>query len=515
MKILGILNPFLIVLINAIYLTAFNHEYLTFDTFLTLMLLISCSVLLFELITYLIIRNLQQTIKISTYVAILWFLYPIIIFLLSNIPIVAANERFSYIALIIFWILLIFIILKPNKFPLSHIFQKLIFIFSVIMIGLQAPNMYRLYKFITKNINFTQEVEILEKSSLTMTPHIIYIVPDRYASNNSLIKYFHFNNSEFTNQLKERGFYVWENQHANYPNTFMSLASTLNMNYLDKIIQNNQDNEINYSPFFEIIIDGQVQLILRNHGYTYTHMGSWWEPTRENSNAVFNISKKSYFSEFIEQYFSLTPLAQLTNYFTNVSNNQEMCELIEKQQLAILDAINKNEPQFIFWHLLISHEPYIYDQKGNCRKEKNFALENWEERKEIYTNHIQHANNLLIKLHDLVVKHSKKPVIFVIQSDEGPYPWEYLSTGSKAKEDFEFLSNNNILRFKFGMFNAIYLPSKDYKYLAKDSTPINNFRHIFNEIFNYQLPLLDNRSYTYNKEKDLYELYDITTRLNQ
>ena len=38
-------------------------------------------------------------------------------------------------------------------------------------------------------------------------------------------------NSEFTDSLNQRGFYVAERSNSNYPTTVLSVASTLEMNY--------------------------------------------------------------------------------------------------------------------------------------------------------------------------------------------------------------------------------------------------------------------------------------------
>ena len=59
------------------------------------------------------------------------------------------------------------------------------------------------------------------------------MVPDRYPSAGTLDREFGMDNRRFYAALRTRGFAVSENAHANYPKTFLSLASTLNGGYLE------------------------------------------------------------------------------------------------------------------------------------------------------------------------------------------------------------------------------------------------------------------------------------------
>ena len=61
-----------------------------------------------------------------------------------------------------------------------------------------------------------------------------YIILDGYARADTLKQECHFDNSEFLEQLQARGFYVADQSCSNYPMTFMSLASSMNLCYLDE-----------------------------------------------------------------------------------------------------------------------------------------------------------------------------------------------------------------------------------------------------------------------------------------
>src|SRR3972149_6277552 len=64
---------------------------------------------------------------------------------------------------------------------------------------------------------------------------IYYIILDTYARQDTLQAYFQFDNSNFVSKLQEMGFYVARCGQSNYATTELSLASSLNLNYLDAL----------------------------------------------------------------------------------------------------------------------------------------------------------------------------------------------------------------------------------------------------------------------------------------
>ena len=75
------------------------------------------------------------------------------------------------------------------------------------------------------------QVNVTDTSKL---PDIYYIVPDAYASS-QILGDFGYDNSEFTDYLTRKGFFVADDSHSNYMYTDLSLASSLNMRYLTDI----------------------------------------------------------------------------------------------------------------------------------------------------------------------------------------------------------------------------------------------------------------------------------------
>ena len=66
-------------------------------------------------------------------------------------------------------------------------------------------------------------------------PDIFLIVADEYAGERQLREELSFNNFEFLDDLRKRGFHVLNNTSSNYNQTMYSMASMFKMNYLTNI----------------------------------------------------------------------------------------------------------------------------------------------------------------------------------------------------------------------------------------------------------------------------------------
>ncbi len=101
------------------------------------------------------------------------------------------------------------------------------------------------------------------------------LVFDRYGSAESLRLNYGIE-EKLTPWLAEHGFHVTPDAHANYSRTRLSLASSLNLDYLDAL---------RGRPVAELLHDHAVGRFLTDVGYRYIHIGSRYEPTRTAASA--------------------------------------------------------------------------------------------------------------------------------------------------------------------------------------------------------------------------------------
>jgi hypothetical protein len=81
-------------------------------------------------------------------------------------------------------------------------------------------------------------------SSQEATPDIYYIILDGYGRADMLQALYGFDNSMFVNALEQRGFVVASESQSNYHRTLLSLSSSLNMQYLDRMSSVMRDSNL-------------------------------------------------------------------------------------------------------------------------------------------------------------------------------------------------------------------------------------------------------------------------------
>ncbi|MFQ5717871.1 MAG: hypothetical protein ACE5GQ_12335, partial [Nitrospinales bacterium] len=165
----------------------------------------------------------------------------------------------------IFFILL-FIGIKTIKNPL-HGFTRFFNIVSVVLITFPLANI-ALHKL--KNPSVLLEESALVKKgaqgnmdTVGSKPDIYYIILDAYGREDVLKEFYGYDNSEFIGFLKDRGFHIARKSRSNYPVTVPSLASSLNMNYVDRLAPLVDQNKRNLLPLNRLIEDNEVARFLK------------------------------------------------------------------------------------------------------------------------------------------------------------------------------------------------------------------------------------------------------------
>lgn len=332
-------------------------------------------------------------------------------------------------------------------------------------------------------------------------PDIYYIILDRYASKSTLKEVYNFDNSKFLNYLSSKGFYVANESRANYTKTRSSLASSLNMDYINYLSDNYGDEYQDLGPIYEIIEDNAVWHLLKSVGYEFIYFGSSWEPTRANRYADVS-SSYSTIPDFTKLLFITTiayPVATTLDLIDDSLVEHYNCALYTFNCLA---QMPDNVPStYTFAHILLPHPPYVFDNDGNYLTEKESSKKSREEN---YINQLIATNNMVTDLIDGLLSNSDVPPIIILQADEGPFPEGTDSPSFKWEDASEIL-----LREKYGILNAYYLPDVADDVLYSSVTPVNSFRLLFNQYFGADYELLPDKSYAFYGDHP-YKFLDVT-----
>jgi hypothetical protein len=340
-------------------------------------------------------------------------------------------------------------------------------------------------------------------------PDIYYLIFDRYGAADTLERIYGLDNSAFLDELERRGFYVARDSAANYVKTALSLASSLNMDYLDlAALESQAQSADDWTPIYRMLSGAEaVQTFLKTRGYVYVHLGSPFSFTATNSAADLNVRRTEQ-SEFVDVLLDTTIIRAASSFLPDeTADRVKRFWLFTRYQLDRLEDVTRQPgPKFVFAHVTLPHPPYVFDRDGNFVPEPE---EKERGRQRGFREQVEYANARILALLDILLTgpEEERPIV-IIQADEGPYPIRSYSDGF----DWPAASAPELAE-KYRILNAYYLPGVEGSELYPSISPVNSFRVVFNAYFDANLPLLPDRSYVFTDSKHIYTAVDITDKV--
>ena len=338
---------------------------------------------------------------------------------------------------------------------------------------------------------------------------VYWLVYDRYGSDRSLELQFGVRN-DLTPWLRERGFDVLDDSHANYVATALSMASTLSMAHLEQLTRLVGTESSSYNPLYARLQNSRVVKQFKALGYAYHHLGSWWNPTRtdEAANENYNADGVNDFTAVLFETSGLPLAIEALGWEEEVPSEHTKHLKHNTYALDQLDRLRDAPgPKFVLAHVLLPHPPYVYDRDGRPMTEAESAALGPAEagrRQLAYTN-----ARLRAFLEPLLALPEDEQPIIILQADEGPWTDPYFA--DKVNYDWATASPEE-LEIKFGIINAWYIPGADLD-LDPAMTAINTFPVLFERYFGLDYELLPDRVATSGGWNRPYRLDDITDRL--
>jgi hypothetical protein len=316
-------------------------------------------------------------------------------------------------------------------------------------------------------------------------PDIYYVVLDGYAGARTLAELYDFDNGPFLEALRRRGFYVATDSASNYAMTFLSLSSSLNMDYLHGRLDA-RDEARSFHLLTSALRDSAVLRFVRDRGYRYIHFRSGVDGlTDYNPRADRNITCGGL-SEFWMLAIQTTLLKPLEARLGRVAEDARQRILCEFDQLV--EVAGQPGPKFVFAHILIPHPPFLFDADGRPVSPPALALtgsEVWKDRA-AYLAQLRFANRRVLEAIDRLRDVSPTPPVIVLQGDHGPgsIPWSQ--------------HGRQLVRERMLILNAYQLPGRPAAPLYPTVSPVNTFRVVFNEYFDAGLPMLSDQPFFSN-----------------
>ncbi len=381
---------------------------------------------------------------------------------------------------------------------------------------------------------FTSEAKVTAKGR----PDIYYIVLDRYTNQSVLTEQLHFDNTDFLNFLKDNQFTIDSQAHSAYPYTTMSIASTLNANYLTGLINKFASASAQtLTPYHLAIRYAGVIKELKKLGYQYYHLGSWYDATSQAPLADQNYQLDGRLTVFGHFFFQgdfakneitqslfwhwLNPGLRL-GQFNILTYNLQKWDAMSLYQLESLKELARQpaDGRFIFTHILVPHDPYFFNADGS--RSQNADTNNvGKPIKQKYTDQVQFINGQMKALISEINARSQGRAIIVLQADEGPYPMQLNGNNFNIASVSDNIVNKSMinwsdqdLRMKFGTLAAYRVPGATPAELEQAGDAVNIFRLIFNTLFGDRQPYLPRCAYAYPDGRVQPFMYtEITERL--
>lgn len=348
---------------------------------------------------------------------------------------------------------------------------------------------------INKKKSITAETEAsLPLCNTCLKRDIYFIVADGYSGNNTLAKFFNYNNTGFENELRKKGFFFSDSSFSNYNYTIFSVGTTLDMRYLDIPGYFNTGNDL--AVAFDAIRHNRVIEYLKKENYdihNYSIFDIKDHPPKVRSTLMEfekNLLATQTFTYRIKRdlgYHLITTFnLKFLEWEAEKATYNELYNNMKNDSLTKQAASKHSEqPKFVYTHLIMPHYPYYYDSSGTMipaylLKDSLYAD------KGAYISYLKYSNKKLLELTDYIQQKTNHEAIIILLSDHGCR--ECLETDLQ-KGNAE-LSN----------ISAVYFPDGNYTGFYKGISNINLFRLVLNNQFNKKLPLVKDSLILLKKE---------------
>ncbi len=345
------------------------------------------------------------------------------------------------------------------------------------------------------------------QTDTALKPDIYYIILDTHTNDNIVRNILGEEWTEFSDELRQMGFFVSRCSQSNYSGTQRSLVSSLNMDYVQSF---SRSTEI--SDLYPILMSNRVRRSVEEAGYQ-TH-------AFESGYKFTDLTDTDRFYEPVTgaldllTYRGLTPFESLVMRISGGKILYEYREQLSAKMQYMIDApfveyrerilytldtlpslVTEPGPKFVFAHILAPHDPFVFKENGDTITRRTpFTMVNDPEYRgggyeAAYVAEMKYLDRRMLAIVKEIIAKSEVPPVIIIQGDHG----------------LPRTAPNNA---QFSILNAYYLGGDEDPHLYNTISPVNSFRVVFNHYFSTQYPLLPDDSYLYDKVNRKFELFE-------
>jgi hypothetical protein len=341
----------------------------------------------------------------------------------------------------------------------------------------------------------TADALIEEVAASGQAPHgppqrdIYYIVLDAFGRRDILNELYDLDIGSFVKALEARGFAVPEASQSNYAQTYLSLASSLNLSYLDSIgtaMGNSSDRRV----LHYLIQNNALTRLAKRAGYQVIAIGSSYAATERLTTADLCLCEQYGLHEIEAAAINLTPLRALPlDRWTYDAHRRKIDQAFQHLEYASRIV----GPKLIFAHFISPHPPFVFAPDGRPRANAThvFGLMDGSHfhgsRAEYvagYRDQAQFVANRVLSIIDAIMSRPGPRPVIILHGDHGPGSmWNWDDVGSANTRE------------RLGIFSAYRFPKADPPVLYRNLSPVNGLRIMANRRLGTSLPILPERSF--------------------
>ncbi len=510
-KSLFIIHPFLFALFPIISLYAFNVGSVPLEQLFAPLVFVFLSAIILFVLLRLVFKNTMKMAFFYSVFILLFFSYGYIGDLIGGYNSDMGNsDLYIFLIMAIIILLLIYFLHKRSRYLFGiNKFMNLVSIFLIVLPTINIASYYlKQHNTSMKAVAHENQVAPPVKSGNNTTyPNIYYIIPDAYGRQDILKDFYGFDNAEFIDALRERGFFVAQKARSNYAETHDSIASALNFEYVF-------DTSKSYDNLINLEHNSKVSSFLKERGYDIIYVYA----TQGNIVASIDLGILSSFhkmNEFDNVLLYSTPLPTVLTRL----HLYDPFNLYRKRISQTFDDLSQSpgwkSPFFIYVHFGAPHPPFVFGKNGEpIAAIKDFTINDGyrlirngrltlDEYLKYYSDQVSYLNKRVLETIDAILVNSSQPPIIIIQGDHGP---------RSSLKSWQSAGETNV-KENLSILSAFYLPDNGKEQLYEGITPVNSFRIIFDRYFNGTYGLLEDRSYFREHGKDHDTFVDVTEKV--
>jgi hypothetical protein len=347
---------------------------------------------------------------------------------------------------------------------------------------------------VASNTNYRHEPPNLGSSQAGQKRNVYFFLLDAYARHDVLKDVHGIDNSAFIHGLKERGFYIAERSHSNFPQTVPSLLSTFFADYFYK----EGDRRTETIPVVQEFLLGNNPVVRRFRQLGYNIIRSeypFWGGRCGGREDVCIPLVRGILNDYYHNILKLTPLTELDRFRSVSSLLKFGYQAPDPDEIVRRTTKLQLKPFFLYAHLLTAHDPYLHKQDcsfltdwmGQARTARG-QLETlgWMPlMRKLYSEHLLCSSQKFIVALEKAIENDPDG-IFIVQADHGIAFGDYYKQQLVPINDW----SENQVRQQFAILSAFRLPTSCRHRLYPSISPVNTFRLVFSCLTGDELKFL-------------------------